>query len=135
MISPRASPQLLRRGTTPVVPPPPLPPRRASPTLGSPTRSPRYEGLFILKQCFVLKLWPLSEAFQPQFLKIYYVNPLLHNVVLVQKGSMMNSVYSVANKTAILTMNVDKIKISVQSDSVISSISFLLITPPVLLVY
>ncbi|KDR15119.1 E3 ubiquitin-protein ligase CBL-B, partial [Zootermopsis nevadensis] len=40
MISPRASPQLLRRGTTPVAPPPPLPPRRASPTLGSPTSSP-----------------------------------------------------------------------------------------------
>nr|CAD7203012.1 unnamed protein product [Timema douglasi] len=40
MISPRSSPQLHRRGVTPVVPPPPLPPRRASPTLGSPTNSP-----------------------------------------------------------------------------------------------
>nr|CAD7576975.1 unnamed protein product [Timema californicum] len=40
MISPRSSPQLHRRGATPVVPPPPLPPRRASPTLGSPTNSP-----------------------------------------------------------------------------------------------
>ncbi|KAJ9595240.1 hypothetical protein L9F63_013461, partial [Diploptera punctata] len=40
MISPRASPQLLRRGTVPVAPPPPLPPRRSSPTLGSPTSSP-----------------------------------------------------------------------------------------------
>ncbi|XP_063233891.1 E3 ubiquitin-protein ligase CBL-B isoform X2 [Bacillus rossius redtenbacheri] len=40
MISPRASPQLHRRGATPAAPPPPLPPRRASPTLGSPTNSP-----------------------------------------------------------------------------------------------
>ncbi|GLH12315.1 Uncharacterized protein GBIM_17050 [Gryllus bimaculatus] len=41
MISPHPSPQLQRRGTVPVAPPPPLPPRRSSPTLGSPTSSPR----------------------------------------------------------------------------------------------
>jgi hypothetical protein len=33
-----------------------LPPRRASPTHGSPTSSPRYENLLIMKQIFVLTL-------------------------------------------------------------------------------
>ncbi|XP_066992387.2 E3 ubiquitin-protein ligase CBL-B-B isoform X2 [Anabrus simplex] len=47
MISPHPSPQLQRRSTAPAAPmctapPPPLPPRRASPTLGSPTNSPSH---------------------------------------------------------------------------------------------
>lgn len=50
MISPRSSPRPLRRVTTSVPPAPPLPPRRASPTHGSPTSSPRYEKLLIMKQ-------------------------------------------------------------------------------------
>lgn len=48
MVSPRTSPQLLRRGTVPLPnPPPPLPPRRASPTLGSPTNSPNSSQLTV----------------------------------------------------------------------------------------
>jgi hypothetical protein len=39
----------------------------------------------------------------------------------------MSSVHSVANKTAILIVNLDKVKISVQSVSVINSISFVFI--------
>ncbi|KAK6623230.1 hypothetical protein RUM43_009082 [Polyplax serrata] len=41
LISPKASPQPIRKGITAVTnPPPPLPPRRASPVLGSPTNLP-----------------------------------------------------------------------------------------------
>jgi len=40
MMSPRSSPRPLRRVTSSVPPAPPLPPRRASPTHGSPTNSP-----------------------------------------------------------------------------------------------
>jgi hypothetical protein len=60
-------------------------------------------------------------------LRYIYVNLLIQNFVLVQKGSVMSSVHSVANKTAILIVNLDKVKISVQSVSVINSISFVFI--------